>query len=211
MSKIIGGGGSKGDGGAAAAAAQRQQEEADRQAKITQGLTAINDSFSGFGDDFFQSRARASDEFFLPQLEDQFTQGNEAILAQLARAGLLKSTAANTAQADLRKQFELQQGSIRNRGQQAASDLESRVNAERNALVAQLQASANPEIAASSASAATRALRDTAPEFSPLAQVLTPTVAAGTNFLEAQRDARLLSQAPQSSDPRRMGGAFRVG
>jgi len=210
MSKFGGGGG---DGGAQAAAEQRAKEEAERKARIQQGLGAINDSFSGFNNNFYQTRAKAYDDYYQPQLQDQYEEAQENVMSQLARAGLLHSTAGNEARTDLEKQFALQRGAISGRGQSEASDFQSRINAERNALIAQLNASADPDIAASSAFNTSQALRDTSPTYSPLQQVLTPLAVAGGNYLEASKDARLAAQygTPGATDPRAKRGTYTVG
>lgn len=199
-------------GGSDDAAAQRRAEEEERQRRIGEGVARINAAFGGFNRDYFDARRTAYNDFYLPQLEEQYADAQEKQLYALADAGLLKSTTRNEVFSDLARDYELERGNILTGGERAAADLRSRINDERSALIARLEASANPDLAASGASAAVRALRDSPPNFSPLATVLTPIAVGASNYLEGRRNTRALGEdaGPSAADPRRSGGTYSV-
>lgn len=213
MSKIMGlmgGGGGGGDD----YAAQRRQEEQERQARIQQGMGYIDNSFAQFNDDYYSGRSQAYQDYYLPQVDRQFEDARKSIAYDLSRAGNLRSTAANEAYADLDRQLLEQRGAIIDRAQAEADAERNRILSERNSLVSQLQGSADPDAAQSSAMASANMFANAQPAYSPLANIFVPLTNTVANVVQGNRDRDLLRDAqasPSPLDPRYTSSAYTVG
>lgn len=147
----------------------RQQQQA-QQAQIAQGVQDVNKTFSGFTPGFYAGRAGAYEKYALPQVQDQYQKALGNTTYSLARAGLLKSGAADYLDTSLNREMTKQLQGVANTGIGQAQQLESNVNQQKNQIVAQLQASADPSTAAQQATAA--ASQFSAPStFAPLGQL----------------------------------------
>ena len=135
--------GSGGDGGAGAAEAQRQE-------KIRQGQTQLDQQFAGFNDDYYRQRGEDYTKFATPQVMDQYRKTDSNLTYALARNGILNGSAANTAKASLGR--DLQKNQER-----------TKVGDTRAQLTQQLIASGDPQSTMTSASAALTGLRAPTP------------------------------------------------
>ncbi len=161
-----GGGGAPQDNSAAIA---RRDEEA-RQARITAGRAAVDQSFAGFNDDYYDQYRDAYTANYEPQLADQYRRAYERAVLGLAGSGNLNSSQGATVLSDLTREQERQRGTIRNNAISAANDLRGRVETTRGNLYDQNRAAADPSSAAALAQAQAETLM--APQnFSPLADV----------------------------------------
>lgn len=157
----LGGGG---DGGAAER--QRQEEEA-RQARIREGKANIENTFSQFDDDFYNTRRTSYLDYANPQLEDQFKDATRELTLALARSGLMNSSARARRFGDLQKQYDIQSRAVADKALDYENQSRGAVGAAKSDLLTQNQSLADPTLAASSAS--NRAETLTAlPSFSPL-------------------------------------------
>lgn len=145
----------------------RQQEE-ERQGRITQGQTAIDDAFGGFNDDFYSGYQNDYLGYYTPQLSDQYDDARKRLTLQLARSGNLTASTGANQMADLKKFYETQNTGITNRALDAKSTLQSNIDARKSQLYADNRAAADPGNAASAAAAAATSLQPTPPS-SPLA------------------------------------------
>src|SRR3546814_928278 len=150
-----------GGGNSDAAEAARRDEEA-RQARIRAGMGQIDQTFSQFNDDYFDTRSKAYLDYATPQLEDQFAKAKEQLIFALSRGGNLNSSVAGERLADLTKQYDRNRTALADRGLALANDARSKVESARSDLVAQLQGSAEPTSGA--AQAAERAKRWAGPD-----------------------------------------------
>lgn len=124
--------------------------------------------FAGYNNDFFNQRARAYEDFALPQLGQQYQTTKNAINFNLANRGLIGGSVANQEHNDLDFTMGQQKQAIADQGQQQAQSLRSDVQNSKLQAISQLYQTANPAQAQSSALA--DASRFTAPSaFAPLA------------------------------------------
>lgn len=138
-----------GDSGAIA----RQQEE-ERQAKIKTGIADVNQTFGAFDDKFYKQRAQDYTNFAMPQLYQQLGEANRQGTYALANRGLQVGSAANQFGSNLNREAATQKQGIVDAGLGQAQQLRQNVEGQRNQVVAQLQASADPTTAAQQALAA---------------------------------------------------------
>lgn len=170
---FFGGGGGGGDGGAAEA---RAREDA-RQARIQQGMTQINDTFSKFDDAFFDTRRAAYQEYALPQLEDQWRKAQDALTFSLSRGGNLNSSVAGERLGDAKTEYTRNRQAIIDQALQYANQARSDVERGRSDVTSQLSATADPT-AASQAAAARAATLNAMPAFQPLGNLFQNVTAA---------------------------------
>ena len=186
-----------GDGGAAA---QRAEEEA-RQARIREGIGAVNTQFEGFNDAFYDKRKEAYSAFALPQLGQQFQDTSRQLSYRNANAGLLDSSGARFLNDSLQREMTKQRQGIADMGQQQANQLRRDVEGERSNLILQTQASADPSLAAQQAMQQAGSLQ------------LPSTFAPVSNFLSGWAQNYLTNQVAQAyqgggSNRQNSGSAF---
>lgn len=159
------------------------QQEADRQSRIRQGMSRIEGAFRGFNDDYYRNYATANNEFNMPQVESQYDDAQNELAYRLARAGTGNSSMAATNTADLAKQNHRARAQVLNMGDQAAANLRARVNSEKNALIGQLYASSDPDMASNAALTASKGIGADQPSYSPLGQMFNVAAIGGANFM----------------------------
>lgn len=149
-------------------AAIARQEEAARQARITEGQTAIDQQFTGFNDDFYSGYQQDYLNYYNPQLDDQYNDARKRLTLQLARTGNLTSSAGANQQRDLTELYNQRQTSITNDALNAVNSLKSNIDSRKSQLYADNRAAADPGNAAAAAASAATQLQPTPPS-SPLA------------------------------------------
>lgn len=135
--------------------------EAKRQASINSGMERIDQTFKPFNDDYFAKQGQSYNDYYLPQVEDQYQDARKKLTYNLARGGGLNSTAGAEQLGHLTEEYTKQRGTI---GEQALAEQQRQrgvMEGNRSNVVNQLYSSANPEAAA--ASAAANATQMTAP------------------------------------------------
>lgn len=124
--------------------------------------------FAGYNNDFFNQRARAYEDFALPQLGQQYQTTKNALNFNLANRGLIGGSVSNQENHDLDFTMGQQKQAIADQGQQQAQSLRSDVQNSKLQAMSQLYQTANPAQAQQTALA--DASRFTAPSaFAPLA------------------------------------------
>lgn len=169
---MFGGGGGGGDGGAAQA---RADEEA-RQARIRQGMYALDQGFKGFNEKFYRNRAQQYLNYANPQLAQQYDSAQDNLSFNLARAGLTASSEAARNAGELQRQYNLARGDIQGNALNVANDARRSVEANRSELIGQLQATSDPSATANQAIARANTLA-AEQSFSPLGALFQNTTA----------------------------------
>lgn len=156
--------GKKGGGNEAARA---RADEQQRQQRIREGTTKIDETFSQFDDNFFSGRRDAYVNFAEPQLQDQFQDAQEALTFSLARQGLTDSSARGEQVGRLQQMFDTQRQQVADQALSFENNSRNAVEGSRSNLISTLNATGDAEGAASSALRQAETL--TAPDtFSPL-------------------------------------------
>ena len=170
-------------------AAEARQREEERKGRLEQGKGAIDAIFAGggFDDAFYNKYKGASLGYSLPQLQDQYSKQKEQTTYDLARAGLLRSTAAGQAQADIEMQKAAQEAAIRAQADQGVADLRKNISGQRSAATSQLYATEDPDIAANTAIQSVQQAQLSTPNLQPLGELFKPLVigaagAAGAGY-----------------------------
>jgi len=156
-------------GGSNVAERQRQEEE-ERQARIREGKTNIENRFADFDDNFYDTRRTSYLDYANPQLEDQFQDATRDLTMALARSGLLNSSARSRRFGDLQKQYDNQSRAVADKAMDYENQARSAVGAAKSDLLTQNQSLADPTLAASSAQNRAENL-SALPSFSPLGQL----------------------------------------
>lgn len=173
-----GGGGSSSvsnNNNAAAEAAARQAAEARaaeerRQANIRAGVNNVNNAFGQFNDQFYADKSQNYLNYYLPQVEKQYNEARQNTLFQLARQGLTDSSAGAKVFADLATDYGNQRQSIQSGANNYVQQAKAAVEAQRNSLINQATATADPTAAANAATNAVGSLQMIQPTggYSPL-------------------------------------------
>lgn len=155
---------------AAAAAAETKQREAQREADIGAGKTAIDQAFSQFNPNFFSDYTKKYSDFYAPQVDDQYKMAQDKLKAQLAGQGVLESGVGNDAMARLAGTRATALSNIQSQGQDAANTLQRNIDAAKTGLYSANANAADPQSAAALATGTATSLA--APQnYSPLADL----------------------------------------
>jgi len=149
---------------------QAAKQEKARQAAIDQGTSDINNAFAGYNTDFYNQRAKAYQQFALPQLSQQYQQTRNQLMFNLANRGLLHSGAANTQWGQLQRTNAQDKQQIADTGISQSQDLQRQVEGQKSNLIGQLYQAADPASAAKQATA-TAASFTPPSTFTPLANM----------------------------------------
>lgn len=151
-------------------AAIARKQEAERQARIAQGQTGIDEAFSNFNDPFYQGYQTQYMDYYNPQIDDQYKDAVKRLTLQLAQTGNLTGSTGAKQLSDLQKTYDTQKMAITNNAQNAVQSLRGSIDTRKSQLYADNRAAADPGAASAAASDAVRYLQPATPS-SPLANV----------------------------------------
>jgi hypothetical protein len=144
-----------------------RQKEAERQGRISAGTEQINKNFGTFDDNYYGGIRKAHSDFYMPLVDEQYKDARRGLTYKLANTGNLTSSAGATNLANLFRDYNRQRAQIGDQSLGAERDLRNNVEQNRSELLTQLNATADPEAAAASATARAKSLA-MPPVFSPL-------------------------------------------
>ena len=136
---------------AAQAQAQMNAQEAQRQAAIISGNSAIDQAFSQFNKPFFQNAQQNYMDYYLPQIDTAAGQTRDQLTAQLAKRGMLESTVGANTLGLLEKKRLDERARIGNEAAGFSNDLRNQVTSNRNSLYDYARSAADPYGAAARA------------------------------------------------------------
>lgn len=129
-----------GGGGDSRIAEASRSDEVARQERIRSGMGAIDQAFSGFGDEFYNKRAADYSAYALPDVERQAKAQRENLIYALARTGNLDSSAAARRSGELTQEENAARINVANTGIDQSNQLRSQVENARSGVVAELNA-----------------------------------------------------------------------
>lgn len=190
-------GGSGGDGGAA-------DREAARQAQIRQGMESIDKTFGGFDDAYYGNIRQSYLDYVQPDFDRQYQDAQKQLAFQLARQGTTQSSTAAKRGADLEDEYQRQTLELQQNADNYANQRRAGVEDARNAVVAQLNSSADAGQAASLATNRAATLNEL-PKFDSLGNLF----AAALGGLRTQAELESYGQSrydvfglgPRANDP----------
>lgn len=137
---------------------QARAAEEQRQQDIRLATSNIDREFAGFDDSFYANRAKAYQDFALPQLGQQYNDQSRNLAYKLANQRILGSSAARFLKGKLDEATAQQRRGIVDTAQQQANQLRQQVAQEKGTLYNQAQLSADPAGARASALATASSL-----------------------------------------------------
>jgi hypothetical protein len=171
----------------------------DLPTQLYSGVDEKTTTEGGFGDDFYNARAKAYNDYALPQLQDQYTDQKKQLTYALARGGNLGSSLSASKNATLGKDYALQQQNVYDTGQDYANKARSDVAAQKQNMVSLLQASADPDAVANLAQSQAQNL-SAMPSFTPLSPVISNVAGSLGTYLSNQQTADAIRKA-YANDP----------
>lgn len=130
--------------------AQRADEDA-RQARINSGMSAIDNTFSGFDDNFYNGRRQAYVDYAMPEVQRQAGEARRALVYALGRNGNLDSSGAIRKDQDLTYDTNKAGLNVGNQGLDIANQTRSNVENIRSGVVSQLNATGDDQAATQAA------------------------------------------------------------
>ena len=189
-------------GGGDDAASDMRKMEAERQARISQGMGQINQIFGGFDEPFYAGRRQAYVNYAMPQFGEQARQMQNQLFFALANRGLQRGSAAGQQQSAFDVESARQKQAIIDAAFGQSQTLRQQVEGQRSSLISQLQASADPNSVAQQALAS--ATQYSAPSvYQPLSGLFNNFA----NIYLANQMANMYRQQPQQG----YGGGMNLG
>lgn len=192
-----------------------RQQAVEREGKITQGRASIDKQFGIFDPQYFQNFQNAYTENYNPQVDKQFNEARQAMKYNLARGGMLDSTAGQKSFGDLVTSYNDARRDVASQAVDATNKLRSDIDSAKGDLYAQNSASADPSLSSIQAVSRAGSLQSPA-SYSPLGDLFSGAANAGASYLQG-RQARWPSEdrgqlAPGAMLPRgyRSSGSGRV-
>lgn len=147
-----------------------RQEEAERQERVRQGTSRIEDLFgSQFNDSFYDKQRDNYLNYAQPQLADQHKDAAKQLTFALDRRGALDSSSRSSLEANLEKKRGLFDTEIKDRANQFRTDAMAGVEGARSDLLNTLNATGDVDAAVKSANNRAKVLSQPTP-YSPIAQ-----------------------------------------
>jgi hypothetical protein len=210
------GGKSKKDNSAMMFQMQQAQEARDRetarQGRLDQGTQQINDIFSPdkFNDDYYNNYAAAMKTNDMSQLNDQYALAQKKATYDLARAGLLRSSAAADVTSRLAKQNDLADAQINAQVDAAKGSMRNNIISQKNQAIQQLYATEDPTVAANTATSSANASQLQTAGLTPLGQLFTPIAIGGIGALQGYQNTTQFNQGLQTPTGRQTGSTANV-
>lgn len=164
---------------------EARAREAQRQARIRQGMRSIDSTFYKFNDDFFNQRGAAYIDYAMPQVEDQYDNALGTLKAALQRSGLLQSSVAASKDKKLKLDYSLQRQNVVDQGLDAATNARKDVASAKQSVIQDLYATADPAAAAAQAQARAK-IATAQPSFSPLGMLFQNVASGLADWQEAR-------------------------
>ena len=187
-------------------------EEQERQRRIREGTSKINDTFGKFNDGFFGDIRDAFVNFARPQVDDQFRKANDQSVFGLARSGMLDSSVRGEQTAELQKMYDINLQDITDKARGYETEARNNVERSRADLITMLQATGDATGAANAALSRASTL-SAPPAYSPLGQLFQDSTAMlGQQLAQERAFALGLAPRPQNSirAPGQTGNSVKV-
>jgi len=151
---------------------------------------SITPNTKNWQDDLASTYLQAYNDYYVPQLEQQYEDANKNLTYDLARAGLLRSSAAADTQSDLARQNAENTAMVKSQGDQGVAALKQKINAAKQDAINQLYATENPDVAANQALSSIRTIQSTQPEYSPLGDIFRTAAVGIGGYQQGTADRR---------------------
>ena len=159
-----------------------RQQEQERQDRIKQGQTAIDNSFNVFTPEYFDKYKQDYLGYYNPQIDDRYSTAQQDLRYNTARAGILDSSGGLKLEKKLGDAYTDQRRAISSDALDATNKIRQSVEQNKSDLYAQNTASADPSLAAISAVGRAGSLQ-TAPSYSPVGDIFNGLTNAGTYYV----------------------------
>jgi hypothetical protein len=142
--------------------------------KIVYGGDPNGPRTGGFGDDFYNKFRQANLDYYMPELDRQFSDAKSNLNFGLARSGQLRSSTANQSLADLTYQKDVNSAQMTAQADSATAGLRNEVQANKSAAINQLYSTEDPTLAANTATSLVKNTELTQPQLNPIGQLFAP-------------------------------------
>jgi hypothetical protein len=197
---------------AAAQQAEMERREAERQANILGGNSAIDSAFAQFGPEYFKGAQDSYSGYYLPQIDEQRGTALDKLTAQLAGRGLLESTVGANKIAKVNQTADEARAKVGNEAVDFGASLRGKVDASKNSLYDISKTAADPSAVGARATgeatslAQTGAIAPSAPLGDLFGSILAPLAYGAQAYINSpQRRTSNTNFAPTSG-----GGSSRV-
>jgi hypothetical protein len=182
---------------------EAKQKEADRQARLNVGKSAVDKLFGAdnFGDAFYNKYNKAALDYTMPQLDTQYGKAKRDMTYDLARAGTLRSSVAGEAQGYLENEKAVNEAALRAKADTDTASLRQSIASQQQQAYNQLYATEDPDVAANTATHAVANAQVAQPNISPLGDLFKPLVIGGISAVNGYSDTSQLNNYLKTKSP----------
>lgn len=163
------------------------QQQAQNAATIQQDTGEVNDAFTqAFTPDYYNNITSSYENYYNPQLDQQYQTALNALTGQLGQQGILQSTEGQRQISLLNQAYQTQKQTVASNAANAAQQQKQNVAQQQNVLLGQATAAADPTSLATQAANTTSSLASPV-NYSPLGSVFSGLLGQGTNALSIQQ------------------------
>jgi hypothetical protein len=155
---------------------------------------ATGEYAGGFDEGFYDAYNKSIQDYYDPQIAKQFQKAKDQATYALARAGTVRSSAANDINLDLIDQNAQNLEAVANKADIAEGQFKDRVASARTQATNQLYATENPDVAVNQALAAVNNISLQSPDLSPLADLFNVAAIGGANIMANANNAGFIGK-----------------
>ena len=163
-----------------------EEAEWERQSRIKQGMNNIDLAFEGFDSPYFNRYGRDFQNYYLPQLDRQFSNAKKGLTFNLFRTGNQENSTAADQYGNAHELYTGARTDIANKALDATNQLRGRIEDQKTNLYALNSSAADPGRAISSAQSATALLNQPA-SYAPMTDVFASLLNSGAQAVAAER------------------------
>lgn len=152
------------------------------------GAYGVSGNTTPWVDNLADTYLKAYNDYYMPQLDKQYEDANKNLTYDLARAGLLRSSAAADTQSDLARQNAENTAMVKSQGDQGVAALKQKINSAKQDAINQLYATENPDVAANQAMSSIRTIQNTQPDYSPLGDMFKSAIVGMSGYQSGAAD-----------------------
>lgn len=190
--------------------AQLAREQAvARENRVNEGKAKIDSAFAPFDPSYFQ---KFTDDYlgaYNPQVDEQFGDARQQLKYGLARTGMTNATPGQTKFGKLADAYTDRRREVASNAESATNSLRGQIDSQKGALYDQNAAAADPSLSAVRAASAAGSLQ-TAPSYSPLADLFSGVINTGSAYLSGQNRNLPAGYKPMFAPGATVAGSGRV-
>jgi hypothetical protein len=165
-----------------------ERQEAERQGKVSQGRSNIDNAFSQFDDNYYNNYAQEYTNYYNSDIDQQYATAKDQLMAALASRGMLDSSIGASQTGKLEERYKTERSAIADRASDEVNSLKGNVEQQKSALYQTNESAANPDDISTQATGAVTSLT-AGKERSALGQIFSDILSSYGGYSSARNNS----------------------